>query len=189
MQPIIQYSPPRTGSTLCYNAIKSIAPNRRVIKEHRIEYRWFFCPIITTVRDPLEIIVSKCDAKNLEIDDENVMNIARQIKKPLASLKKIRFFPRTLVLEYNDFYNNHDFLIDRIASFLKVELDLGTREEFKAEFDVAKIYADNKDKSFLKWNSDTKLHGSHVSKDLGRPGKSEKLTTRQRAIAKSILEL
>jgi len=189
MLAIIQFSPPRSGSTLCYNAIKWLAPERTLKKTHGVEYRWFLCPIITTLRDPFDSVVSACQVHGEQINDENVTKRASRMKTSYDGLKRLKFFPRVLVLQYDEFYDDYDYLFDKIASFLNVEKQPGASDNFRAEYNVERLYSRTKDARFDEYDKDTHIHGSHISKDRGLPGKGQRLTASQREIVKSILEI
>ena len=59
--PIIQFSPPRTGSTLLWNTLRVCFPEREVKKVHRLskfEKNYRSAPIVASIRNPLDSISS-----------------------------------------------------------------------------------------------------------------------------------
>jgi len=189
MLPIVQFSPPRSGSTLCYNAIKWIVPERRIEKAHKLKYKYLICPVITTVRDPYDSVVSFAQTRGDRLTDENVVWGANEIRRGWSHLERMKFFPRVLMLPYERFLNDHDYLLDEISAFLGVSLSEERREAFKQEFDAQGLREKTKGRRFKEVDSETQLHGSHISSDLGALGKGDILTPLQREIVQDILQL
>ncbi len=76
---IIQFSPIRTGSTLCYAAIRLAVPDRAVVKTHSLSWRHWLNPTIVTVRDRYDSVVSSARRYQLELTDETVARQAREL--------------------------------------------------------------------------------------------------------------
>ena len=55
---IIQFGPPRSGTTLVYNILKDVFPNRSVETRHYYRDKDVRFPVVVTYRNPLDSIVS-----------------------------------------------------------------------------------------------------------------------------------
>ena len=175
MPRLIQFSPPRTGSTLIYNMIKLIAPDRTVVKSHSVQDRQPDEPIICTFRHPVDSIVSSIQRYGLTPNRKLVVDHISQLRdNGWDDVPKLLTDPNALLLRYEDFYQRHEFAASRISAFLKVSFDLTPAA--LAELSIEAVLARTQHmKSFADYDLETHWHGLHVSDRRGAPGSGRRL--------------
>lgn len=187
---IIQFGTARSGSTLCYNAIRSILPNAVIKKTHSASWRYGLSPVIATTRDPFDSVASLIVARNDAVSDEAVAKAAKELfQNGFSTLHRVRLFPRAMLLHYEDFVGNHAMLLDSVAQFFGVYVHRRVKDEFQHRFDATRIRMEMLGGRFGEYDKETLFHGSHVSARLGKPGAGEALSTRQKQIVSNILRL
>ena len=55
---LVQFSPPRSGSTLVYNIMREIFPHKKIFKVHTFRAMCNEMPVVVTYRHPLDCIAS-----------------------------------------------------------------------------------------------------------------------------------
>ncbi|BCX48325.1 hypothetical protein HAHE_22330 [Haloferula helveola] len=186
--PVIQFGPPRTGSTVVWNALRAILPGQDIPKRHDLSFLHLspFCRsrIVCTVRNPLDIIVSMLGVSELEPTPEAVTGKILELEHHgLGNVLSIRQRPGTLFLRYEDFYGNFDYLFDELTRFLKVEIGDEERNRFNEEFHVESVRkrAENLG-DFGNFDPGDHIHGRHISRYSGRPGYHSEVLDRDSAI-------
>lgn len=176
LSPVIQFGPPRTGSTLVWNAIRAVRPGIEVPKRHDLSFlhRSPFCRarFIATVRDPLDIITSMLGVSEMEPTpdaiDAKLEELARQ---GMADAIWLRHHPRALILRYEDFYGAFDRLFTPIEAFLEASASTSARQQFEERFAIDSVRKRAEAlQSFEQFDVDDQIHGRHISAKSGRPG-------------------
>lgn len=170
---IIQLSYPRSGSTVVYQNLKEIFTN--VIKAHSLDIinncsrynkNLSFTNVIT-IRDLRDSFASL-----LRITDN--YKIVLSLKEPkfnqipsfLCSVNLVLDFikkPNTLVLKYENFWNDQSIILSEIEKYFKIELPLDFKEyllektSIKTNSEIA-----NKFKNFEQFDAETFIHGKHI---------------------------
>jgi hypothetical protein len=149
---VIQYSPPRTGSTLVSNAIRLMLGGELVpfcedasqlknelrthsfIKTHEVEVvhrsraHGFRPYVVTTVRDPVDVILSRhrIDTETATsaplITEARVRHETTEYIQSLRAIRELQSRYSVLVLHYSDFHDDLDYLIERLARFIPKRL-------------------------------------------------------------------
>jgi hypothetical protein len=172
--PIVQFGPPRSGSTLVYNVIREGYPERTVLKEHWLTryYRhpWSRAPIVCTVRHPLDVVASRIqvdgDMPTTESIERNLQAVAHY-----RLLLRIRHDPRVLTLRYESFVNDFDYLFDQLEQFLDERIDNETKTNIRGRYDLDEVRQKAKRLgSFENWDREDHIHGNHISAYGGRVG-------------------
>lgn len=173
---IIQFGPPRTGSTLVWNSLRAVFPGERIPKLHSLDFYRKSClnpsKIVCTVRNPLDALVSSIRRYGLEPTPEVV---ARQIAEFRANgmddVLAIAERSGTLLLRYEEFVRDFDVLFDELGRFFGVKIAEETRRAFSAEFDVREVKRKSDELgAFANFDHGDHIHGRHVSDGLGSPG-------------------
>ncbi len=176
LSPVIQFGPPRTGSTLVWNAVRAICPELEVPKRHDLSFlhRSPLCRarFIATVRDPSDIIASMLGVSELtptpEAVDSKIEELARQ---GMADAIWLRNHSRALILRYEDFYGDFDRLFTPIEGFLGKRAEASARKDFERRFSIDAVRERaEKLQSFDRFDPQDQIHGRHVSRQSGRPG-------------------
>lgn len=172
----VQFGPPRTGSTLVWNAMRFMLPGLVIPKRHDLNPLLrpaiFGCRIVCTVRNPLDAMASFLRCYKFEPTLSEVEERIREFRSNgMDELPVLVRRERVLILKYEAFYHDFDFLFDQLELFLGVPADGGLREKFEAGFSARKV----KEKSdrlgeFKNFSVDDHIHGGHMSDRLGEPG-------------------
>lgn len=174
---IIQCSVPRSGSTLITQILKSVFPETKIQKVHGFIKNSHNVPIILTYRDFRDVLVSSWrvreDIPFVELDNgrkislkelnDTLKFICARIDSALNHTTSV-YKENCLILKYEYFYNNFDYIFSNIEEFFHIKLSDSLKELIKQDNNLKA----NKKRS-LKFDSfhnknwdDTGIHGLHV---------------------------
>jgi len=162
---IIQFSPPRTGSTLVFNVLREIFPGRRIDKSHNYETKFEKYPVVVTYRHPLDAMASSIQRYGRTPTDEEIENQIKEFEaNSLWDILPIRRHPNVLMLKYEEFYKNYDYIFDALETFFGVTISAEKRREITNRYNIEAVdeqvreYGD-----FQTYDTVTQLHGRHIS--------------------------
>lgn len=173
--PVVQFSPPRTGSTLVWNVLREIFPGRKIKKKHTLRKRQlgpFPMPVVCTVRHPMDALASCIQCRELEHNDQTITDLMDEFDRlAIRRVLEIKDDPHVLILRYEEFAGNYDFLFNELETFFQLRIESGLRQMIRQKYDVKKI----KEKTralggFENWTKQDHLHGRHVSEKNGACG-------------------
>jgi hypothetical protein len=173
---VVQFGPPRTGSTLVWNAMRLLLPGETIPKRHDLNpllrHRWYPCRMVCTVRNPLDAIASSIRRYGLEPSHDVIASqIGEFQRNGMNEIPALIGHRGVLFLRYEEVYQDFDRLFDRLQDFLQTGADVALRDRFKAEFDVRRIkQASDRLGGFGNFSTEDHIHGGHVSDRLGEPG-------------------
>jgi len=172
---VIQFSPPRSGSTFVTQIMKELLPNIKVMKIHKC-FKERGTKVVVTIRDFRDILASNWRVLNNITFDE--LSVGRKITDAELKIEMDRtiYFVEELhkmvnyygdqmsILKYEEFYNNHNFLYDALESCLSVNVSTELRQNLSEKYGM-KANRERADKldGFRKWDS-SGIHGNHVYK-------------------------
>jgi hypothetical protein len=172
----VQFGPPRTGSTLVWNAMRAMMPMEAIPKRHDLNFMLrracFGARIVCTVRDPLDAIASSIRRYGLGPTPDVIDSQIREFQiNGMDELPHLIKRGKVLFLKYEEFYQDFDGMFDQLEWFLGLSADPALREGFKVGFSTERI----KEKSdrlggFENFSTVDHIHGAHVSDRLGKPG-------------------
>jgi len=162
---IIQFSPPRTGSTLVFNVLREIFPGRRIDKSHNYETKFEKYPVVVTYRHPLDAIASSIQRYGRTPTDEE---IEKQIKEfednSLWDILSIRHQSNVLMLKYEEFYKDYDYIFDALEKFFGLTISADKRREITNRYNIEAVDEQVRDYGdFQTYDKVTQLHGRHIS--------------------------
>lgn len=175
--PIVQLGPPRTGSTLVWNALRVLCPQRVVLKRHGLTplraavLAITRAELVCTIRHPLDALASSLLAYDEAPTPDRVAEHWARLEPAYRQVLARRGRPRVLVLRYEEVAHDIDRLVDEIAAFARLRVDAVTREAVRARCDLdaaaglARALGD-----FARVDPDTQIHGRHVSEHRGGSG-------------------
>lgn len=168
---LVQYSPPRSGSTLVFNIMRELFPAKKIFKVHTFRSMCNEMKVVVTYRHPLDCIASSIIRYKKEPTEEE---LKRQIKmfneQGLLDLLKIRDMPNILMLKYEDYVNNFDYIFNHFEKFFNITIPEEKKVEITAKYkidNVEKMLKDQKGDSFADIDKKTQLHANHISKYKG----------------------
>ncbi len=174
--PIIQFSPPRTGSTLLWNTLRVSFPAKKVLKQHKLlpHQKSWLCrsDIVVSVRNPLDSIASLILRYGQEVSDEVVRNNMTVYENEGAlDVVKLVGKKRALILKYEDFAGKFDYLFEQLEVFFKTDIPEDVKKEVIRDFsiDVVKKKSE-KLQDFGNYDESDHIHGRHISKFSGASG-------------------
>ncbi|MEM8777522.1 MAG: hypothetical protein AAGF26_01355 [Cyanobacteria bacterium P01_G01_bin.49] len=169
---IAQFSPPRSGSTLIYNVLREVFPEKFVEKGHvysKINSKY---PIVVTYRHPLDSIASSIQRYGLPLTDKVIEEQILELdSNGVWDVLNLKGKPNVLMLRYEDFSNNFNFIYSELESFFGIEISQEKKELIKDKYKIEAVERMIESKeSFDDFDPVTHLHGKHISKYKGQPG-------------------
>ncbi len=171
--PIIQCSPPRTGSTLLWNILRIGYPRKRVLKTHGLNDlprpMIRFPPIVMSVRNPLDMISSSILRYRTAPSRENVCKQIKEIdERGIWDTLKYKDEANVLILKYEEFSNDFDHAFSRIEAFLRATIRDDRKETIRRTFSLAAVEKKSLALgSFQKFDVEDQIHGNHISEFRG----------------------
>lgn len=177
----------RSGSTLVANILRDIFPERTVRKTHdirslsrKIHLHILQFPVVSTYRYPLDIIASELKVNNLQPTAKAIEKSCQILERNgITELKKVKDSKNVLLLKYEDFYGDLDFIFDEFEIFFGININKETRIQLKSDYsieNIKKITENLSPEQFIDKNlasasgNDGVFHGKHVSSTKGMPG-------------------
>ncbi len=173
---LIQFSPPRTGSTLLWNVLRTVCPKHEVMKVHCYDTRRksdFMSPkVVASIRNPLDSIASSIQRyeqqPTVEVVDEQIQEFDRNGMWDLLNLKGNS---RALILRYEDFFDDWPYLFSQIEAFMGFRIDEGTKNDCIQSFSMETVERQAKLLgAFSSYDQETHIHGKHISEFRGQVG-------------------
>lgn len=182
---IFQISPPRTGSTLIFNILQYLFEdtlamhytnrNKRVYKGHgsssiRDDNIYF----VSTIRNPLDALASwVCANEKLDdnrraiVNERKLMGHARFILSHYNSFYRLsKSLPsdKILILKYEIFDKNFEYVYSELENFFHISIDSQTRESINKYFnkDAMKSLA-SEYQSYNNYHPYIGIHGKHIN--------------------------
>ncbi len=159
-----------TGSTFVYQIVKEMGFLPKKVHNY---FRHRNIPIVVTLRDPRDVICSfacrkfkeTIDAKGLEnalIASHNCLFVENKRQHDVRRYNKEK---KCLLIRYEDYFGGREkLLLDKLADFLKVNIDKEFKTHLVTEYSIER----NKQRSmafssFQEYDPDTFIHGNHIS--------------------------
>lgn len=169
LKKIVQYSPQRTGSTLVFNVLKEIFENHSIKKTHKYKKKYFLSPTVVTYRNPIDAIASLYRVKNLQPSIENIYKIIAEFDTSGPNeLIKLSKKKNILLLQYELFLHNFDYIFDKVESFFQITIPKNKKTSIQKKLNIKEVQkTTNKLGEFNNFDENTKWHGNHVSNNNG----------------------
>ena len=167
---IIQFGPYRSGSTFMYQYLKLLFPDKKVLKCHN--YREEPVPVVMTIRDfrdsvisywrvdlGSEIIIGEDFMTKEDIDyySEEYVEFDEILDKYLLSHDEV------LVLRYEDFNNDFEYLHDQMSEFFGIYINDYDRTRIDSQCSKDHNRKEQeKYQGFAEYSEETGLHGDHI---------------------------
>jgi hypothetical protein len=168
---IIQLSPPSSGSTLVFNLLRELFPERIVKKVHRLPPNPLLWPIVVTYRHPFDCIASNIQKNDQEPTDEVItQQIYKYDKTCIWDIPRIKEYRHVLLLRYEGFVYDYDYIFERFEKFFKMKISSIKRSELVNHYKISAVEKITEQyRTFSEFDQETKLHGKHISKYKGQP--------------------
>ncbi len=157
---IYQSGPSRTGSTLIWQILMLLFGN--VNKEHGFNYKENSFNVVT-YRDFRDSLLSALVIWDKEFSIKNITEMYNNYVGLIIHLRKYKNIKNVLLLKYELFYNNYDYIFDNIEKYFKVKINKKMRCDIS---DIVSI--DNNLKRSKKFSSFVEydkfmIHGKHIN--------------------------
>ena len=168
---IIQFGPPRSGTTLVYNILKDVFPNRSVETRHYYRNKDVRFPAVVTYRNPLDSIVSSIlRYKKNPTEDVIKQQISEFEKNGIWTVFEIRDNKNVLMLKYEDFVTNFENIYNKLEIFFNINILNDTRNLITKNYNIRAVEKiTSYMKSYEEQDKKTLFHGSHININKGKP--------------------
>jgi len=175
---IIQWSPPRSGSTLVWQILDYLFedPNYKkykwtdpniVHKTHTLDYShlnnqsYFF---VTTVRNPMDCMVSWMIIKKIPFTKENIEQNIISYLNYFMLLKMVQLSNNSVILRYDEFYEDNNVIYDTLEKTFQINIKKELRDVMDKKFSKQsnKKISDTM-KDFDEVKEDSFIHGDHFN--------------------------
>ncbi len=174
---LIQYSPPRTGSTVVWQIMNQIFPGREIKKTHTpSEVLQSNSWSIITFRDPVDTAISRfrisCDPQNFKsgkyswsVMEKEILLTQKELESFFKLLQKMDYtLPENIILlHYDDFEDNLGFVFGAVRKKWKKRVEKSiikkTIENSSQEENLKKS---EKFEDFSEHDPHSQIHGNHV---------------------------
>lgn len=177
---IYQYSISRSGSTLIWQILHYLFPEHTIRKKHQPPRE--VVKTVISYRDPRDRVVSKW-RKGFQQHKERVLSSKEQLNRLLTEnerhfsqlkkyLEKHTEGQDYIVLCYEKFYENFDYIYQKLEAFFGIVITEEQRQHIAENFNVNK----NKDiadslPTFHNIHRPSNIHGNHICPaTMGAPG-------------------
>lgn len=179
-QPLIQKSMMRSGSTLLrlilgrtfneYKCFKNYEYRWPVMNTHGYEDLTALNPhLITAWRDPRDVTVSLMRiSKYSYSDDLKLQKVSNNIMAMFDNIRKVENeINNKLILKYENFHNDFDFLFNILETTFNGVIDTELRNDIKENFSKESVKNfQSQFKDFSGHDPNTHIHGDHVDTGL-----------------------
>jgi hypothetical protein len=167
---IIQFGIPRSGSTLVFNVLREIFPDKRLKKTHSLSSKDLKYPIIASYRHPLDVMASLLQCQNLKVNDAEIKKqLFLLYKNGILDILEFKDRPNVLLLRYERFSNDFDYLFSEIEKFFEIQIPGQLRASLQSTYNIHNVKTSiNSDLDFSYHDKKTLLHGRHISKFEGK---------------------
>jgi len=167
---IVQFSPPRSGSTLLYNILRDLFPDKTIDKTHQYKTKFSKHQVVVTHRHPLDCIASGIQRYGKKPSDAEIINQIKDFdENGIWDLLSIKSLPNVLMLRYESFYGNFEYLFDNLETYFSISITDQQRAAISSEYDINAVYQSVKQfDDFHEYDSDRHWHGNHISEYKGK---------------------
>lgn len=187
---IVSYGFPGSGSTLIWQILEFLLGNVKKTAS---------CPIyrdntyvVATVRDFRDIVCTYLARTNMAVSRENIDRLVSSVAQAEGVFAELDLVTDTwkeadgkiLWMRYEDFFNNYDYIFERVTGFLQRPISAEEKREVVARFNhesnraraqkAASLTAVDEDKDWLEMEYHSYVVGGinakHITSD-GTPGK------------------
>ncbi len=168
---VIQFGPPRSGTTLIYNILKDIFPHRSVETRHYYREKDKSFPTVVTYRNPLDSISSSILRYKLTPTDEVINQQIKEFENNgIWTVLEIKNKKNVLMLKYEDFVNNYEIIFNKFESFFQIKVPDSKRNLITARYNIEAVEKIvSKMKSYKEINKHNLFHGNHINLNKGQP--------------------
>ena len=179
MDRIIQFSVPRSGSTLITQILMEMFPDTEVQKVHGYREDWYLYPVVVAVRDFRDCLVSIWRThQNIPLDKVESSKMIKEeidlwlgkLLKNIDDLDRITDECSPLILKYEDFVDSHELIFSKIENFFRIDFPGETLVKIAAKTSIENNLKKSLELNrFEQYDHDNLIHGLHIYKK-GRPG-------------------
>ena len=170
---IVQYGPPRSGSTLVYNILTELFPGKKIFKVHMLRKMCSVLNTVGTYRNPLDSIASSLLVHGIDhpSDDDVKRHVSTFISSGFNQITQTLESQNTVMLKYEDFMCDYNVIFNAIEGLFSIDVTENKRSSLKEKYGIKAVERKIEDlNGFAETDKKTKLHGNHISKHKGQGG-------------------
>jgi hypothetical protein len=181
---IIQFGPPRSGTTLVYNILKDIFPNKSVETRHYYRNKDRKFNTVVTYRNPLDSIASSILRYKLNPSDDVLKEQVLEFEKNgISTVLEVKNNENVLMLKYEDFVNNYENIYNKLEIFFNTNISPHTRNLITSLYNIkATEKIISKMESYNEIDKETLFHGNHINLNKGKPNYYKKILSTEQII-------
>lgn len=166
---IIQFSPVRTGSTLIFNILRELFPEKRIKKAHKYDKEFARLHTVCTVRHPLDCIASLIKIHRCETTPEAMAAAIRDFDQSgITDLRRIALHPLSVIFKYEEFMHNMAVVYDGLERSFGIKISEEQRISLNEKYSIeSTLRTTTRLGEFSNWDPETMLHGNHISETRG----------------------
>lgn len=169
-------SPGRCGSTLISQILRDLFGYENVVATDMLIGEHHDRRVVITHRDFRQALVSHWRVRCIQDDgtlEEGRKMTRKEVLEYIYKTRRLCGFmdknaddnPHALIMAYDKFYNNYEYIYDEFEKYFDIELPREERDRLTAEYSLEK----NKERAskmtgFSKYD-DSMIHGRHIYKD------------------------
>ncbi|MCP4088658.1 MAG: hypothetical protein GY746_02540 [Gammaproteobacteria bacterium] len=145
--------------------MKAVFREALITKTHKYILNSAEIPTVVTYRHPLDCIASSIQRYQQQSTDEVLDEHIRILgRHGIWDVLQIKDDSNVLMLRYEEFNNNYDYIYDHLELFFNIKIKLSKRDEITASFQIDKIEKLTEDyNSFMEYDPESHWHGLHIS--------------------------
>ena len=167
MSDIVMSCIPRTGSTLVWQILKHVLPGHDIVRTH--PEAWDNDPgacLIATIRNPFDVAASlyrvRISRGGEDVGNKEGLDIVLGRTRLYFSHLHRTLEADPIVLKYEDFYNDHNYIFNKLADAFGIEIPEAEREEISSRYTVEENRKRaNALKDFNEMDEE-EIHGDHI---------------------------
>lgn len=155
----------RSGSTMVYQVIKALLTGHTIYKTHDYIIGEDYSVAVCTYRDPVDASISlaRVTHNGDDIQEKTLDMASDRIMVSLGIINHYANEGKALMLKYELFVQNKQYMFDKLSEHLKISIDEHTRSKISAitSIDSNKCIA-SRFNSFREFDTCSQIHGLHI---------------------------
>ena len=170
---MVQFGPPRSGSTLVFNIMNDLFPRKKIFKVHTYRLLCEKLPVVATYRHPFDSVASSLiryghDTPSDELVDKQ---IATFLELGLNDISHLLSRKDAVVLKYEEFSCDFNVIFDALEKLSGISISPDTRNMLQQKYNIENVEKSiSSMKDFTEHDKKALWHGKHISKHKGATG-------------------
>jgi hypothetical protein len=166
---VIQFSPVRTGSTLIFNILRDIFPDKTIKKAHKYDKHYASLYTVCTVRHPLDCIASLLKIKKTGPTLAAIEAAIHDFDQSgMQDLRRVAAQPNSVIFQYEQFMADMAVVYNGLEKAFGITISKDQRRTLSEKHSIESTLKTTRQLGeFFNWDPLTMLHGDHISETRG----------------------